>query len=272
MPPAHTRLDPRSGLYVGEFSVQVSRDGTYDFAMMTVFTDGTSSPMSVDQLRRETRRTIDTRPPDITLKPLQTQPRSDGKVNVGIEWKIEDENLVRNSIRLEGRWYGAAAFRNFAEGFAPEESGRQEWKIPTSQRMEIRLSAADRAGNLATKTILLGSGVGTMTGSSGEGLGPRDPLGRDPGPVLNQPPFRLVNSKTIHLQYRLRERPPSGLAGIELWVTRLGNEWQKYDKPFDAPAGDKDTAAINFEAGKDGLYGFVMIATSNAGIPSQLQP
>jgi len=78
-----------------------------------------------------------------------------------------------------------------------------------------------------------------------------------------------VNKNSITLQYKVRERPPSGLATIDLWVTRVGNKWEKHAVSFKPPAEDSDTADITFDATEDGTYGFAMIATSKAG---QSQP
>src|SRR5262249_4743052 len=103
--PAQLRYDARSGLEVGEFDVRLDRDGLFNFAVMTVFADGRSEPASPDQLRPDMRMVVDTRPPTITLKPLQSRAKGDGNTIVGVEWRVEDENLNRNSIRLEGRWY-----------------------------------------------------------------------------------------------------------------------------------------------------------------------
>src|SRR5262249_29867974 len=71
---------------------------------------------------------------------------------------------------------------------------------------------------------------------------------------------------------KVRERPPSGLAGIDLWVTRLGNDWKKHPHPFPVPDASKDEAAITFDAPEDGTFGFTMIATSKAGIASRPDP
>jgi hypothetical protein len=264
--PAQLRYDARSGLEVGEFDVRLDRDGVYNFAVMTVFTDGKSEPATPDQLRPDMRMIIDTRPPTITLRALQARTKSDGQTVVSYEWKVEDENLNRNSIRLEGRWYGGVGWTNFFRGTGPEEDGRQEWTLKPGQRMEVRLSATDRAGNQSWKTLILGAGVGNVTGASASGGG------SDSGPILSQPNYRLINTKTVNLTYRVRERPPSGLKEIELWWTRLGTDWKKLEKPFPAPDANSETAEVTFEAPEDGAYGFIMIATSRAGVASQPPP
>jgi hypothetical protein len=273
--PGRTQYDPRSRMQIGRFDIHVDDDGTYAFAIMTVFNDGRSEPLSVDRLGPEQIRTVDTRPPEITLRPLPATPTADGRVEVGLEWKIHDDNLARNSIRLEGRWWGASAWVNFARNFAPEAEGKQAWTIPARQRMEIRISAADRAGNEATRTLVLGSGVGTMTGAaavSGEMPAARDPLGRDPAPVQSQPTFRCINTQSVKLQYRVRERPPSGIDHIDLYVTRYGRDWKKLDQSNPLPQADSDTADIEYKATEDGVYGFTMVAVSKAGIESHAPP
>jgi hypothetical protein len=262
--PAQLRYDAQTRLWVGNFDVRVDQDGTYNLAVMTVYADGHSDPQSTDQLRPEKRMVVDTRPPAITLKARPPRSRGDGSTVVGIDWRVEDENLARNTIRLEGRWWGQVNWTNFFRGTGPDEQGSQEWTLKAGQRLEIRIVAADRAGNQAAKTLILGGNVGSVTGASGSG--------NDGGPILSQPNYKLVNTPTVNLSYRIRERPPSGLKQIELWWTRLGTDWKKCDKPFDPPAEGAETAEVTFDAPEDGAYGFIMIATSRADVASRPPP
>lgn len=258
--PAQTRYDPASRQQVGIFEVRLDQDGSYEFGIMTVFSDGTSDPPSIEALRPEQTVTVDTVAPEVVLRALPGRKTADGSLVVGYEWRVTDEHLARNTVRIDGRWFDAAAW----SPLGTETEGRQEWTIPAGRRMEVRVTAADKAGNVSTRVIVLGQGGGNVAG----------PTGRSPGdgPVLPQANFRLVNSRTIQLTYRIHERPPSGLDHLELWVTRLGNKWERVDGNFAAPNDQSDTAEIPYEAAQDGTYGFTIIAYSRAGIASRPAP
>lgn len=254
--PAKTTYHAPSRLYVGNFDIRVERDGTYAIAMMTVFTDGTSLPRTVDELQAEQKVVVDTRPPTINLKAITPQTKPNGQIIVGIEWKAEDEFLLRDSVRLEGRYFGSTQWGNLSRAAAAEEEGKQAWTIEPTRRLEVQITASDRAGNLSRRSLVL-----TASGSTSTGPGSLTANGSS-----TQPNYRLVNSKTVKLSYRVRERPPSGLDKIDLWVTRVGNDWKKYEKSNPAPAEESDSAEVSFDATTDGTYGFTMVATSKAGI------
>lgn len=260
--PAQTQYDPATQSQIGRFEVLAPSDGTFQFAIMQVFKDGTSMPQTVDALRTDKTVTIDTKPPEIVLRPLTVQRSSKvaNAVVVGIDWRVTDETLVRGGVRLEGRWFGAPAWTNFAAGGPAEESGKQEWTIPANQRMEVRLSAVDRAGNQASKIVTLSSGGGMVTGGS---------AGAGAAALPSRPNYRMVRDRNITLQYRARELPPSGIKSVDLYVTRLGGRWEKHGSAMQVPQKIDDIAEVAFEAKEDGKYGFAIVATSNAG---QSQP
>jgi hypothetical protein len=268
--PSDTRYDSRTDAQGGTFKVLVDADGAYDLSIMTVYTDGHSEPPSLDQLRSGARVTVDTRRPDIVLKP-SSNPYPDGRVEVGIEWKIEDENLAPESIRLEGRWYGSVQWSNFARGFTAEATGRQAWTLQPNQRLEVRITASDRAGNQAYRSVVLGAGV-AMTTSGGPLYGSGS-SSHDQGYSSNPPNFRMINRRQVVLQFRMRgDLPQSRLDHIELWYTRVGNDWKKIDQKYDPPKDGEGPANIQYDVPEDGTYGFTMIAYSRAGIASQSPP
>jgi hypothetical protein len=198
--PNQTRLLPGTNTLQGHFDVRLDREASYDFAIMTVYADGRSAPESVEQLSAEQRVIVDTRPPDVSLRAAAPRQRPDGGAVVGIEWQIADEYLDPNSIRLEGRWAGGmGAWGDLSERLGTAAQGHKEWTLKPGQRMEVRLSALDRAGNRTDKFILLGAGVGQTTGTS---VGPAG-TGRDGG-YDAQPAYKIINDKTIKLQFKIR--------------------------------------------------------------------
>lgn len=268
--PNQTR--PVGGSLQGGFDVRLDRDGPYDFAIMTVYTNGSSIPPSADQLRAEQRVVVDTQPPDVRFQAAQPRPRVDGNIIVGINWEITDPYLDLNSIRLEGRWAGGLpGWGDLSERLGIGAKGQKEWTLRSNQRMEVHLSAMDRAGNRTDKYLVLGAGVGQTTGSSLE-------PGGVPGNAnaYGQPGFKIVNDRTIKLQFKIGERPKSGIGSLELWSTRSGNDWRKVEQQFPAPAEGKDDAEISYTVSQDGTYGFTLVARSNANVsqppPSGNQP
>lgn len=269
--PNQTR--PVGGSLQGGFDVRLERDGPYDFAIMTVYTDGHSIPQSADQLRAEQRVVIDTQPPDLGLRAAQPRQRPDGNVIVSFDWEINDQYLDPNSVRLEGRYAGGLpTWRDLSERLGVGAKGQKEWTLRPNQRLEVHLSALDRAGNRTDRYLVLGAGVGQTTGSSLEPGG----AGRPGSPYGAQPGFKIVNDRTIKLQFKIGERPKSGIGSLELWATRSGNDWRKVEQQFDPPAEGKDDAEITYEVPQDGTYGLTLVARSKANVsqppPSGNQP
>jgi hypothetical protein len=271
--PSQTRPAPGSNMLQGNFDVRLDREGSYDFAIMTVYRDGRSLPESVERLTAEQRVVIDTRPPDVGLRAAAPKQRTDGSVVVGIEWQITDEYLDPNSIRMEGRWVGGLpAWGDLSERAGVAAQGRKEWTLAPGRRMEVRLSALDRAGNRADKFLVLGAGVGQTTGSSTEPGG----APREGGAYDAQPGYKITNDKTLKLQFKVREATLSGIDTVELWATLRGNDWRKVDQQFSPPAEGSDVAEIEYTVPQDGTYGLTLVARSKAKIaqpaPSGNQP
>src|SRR5947209_19370581 len=101
--------------------------------------------------------------------------------------------------------------------------------------LEARLRARDRAGNVgeATTNVSLGA-QGAFAG--GQGGGPDSKSGgQTQGPV--DPERRLINSKTVSLNFEIKDKGPSGISALELWYTQDGRGWNKY--PLPKPADEQ---------------------------------
>jgi len=59
---------------------------------------------------------------------------------------------------------------------------------------------------------------------------------------------------------RRRQRRPSKLARIEVYFTQDGGQWQRY------PDSVRPTGTVPISVAKDGRYGFILVARSNAGM------
>jgi hypothetical protein len=82
----------------------------------------------------------------------------------------------------------------------------------------------------------------------------------DFAPVSLDAPQRLVNSKKISLQYTVKNAGPSGVALVEVWRTSDGRKWEKFAQQVNA------RPPFVVEVEKEGLYGFMLIPRSGAGL------
>jgi hypothetical protein len=246
------------------FNVRVEHDGTFWFAIQTSYADNTTSPANISQLKVEQIVIVDREPPQINLRSTPPEPLSGNEVKVGVTWDVRDEHLDLNNIRLEGRWPGQVYWtpiQNSPAGKALPAQGQDFWRLPQSQRMEVRLRAMDKAGNAAEQMVTLGSNVGQMTGGTGFNDGGR-------GGMVPSPNIYYVNKRTVTLDFEIKKRPPSGLEAVELWVTRNRQDWQKSPTENPVPAETAQKATVTYEAPADGLYGFMIVARSKAKLSS----
>lgn len=82
----------------------------------------------------------------------------------------------------------------------------------------------------------------------------------DQGPIRGAVPgLRMVNNKQITFNFEVKDVGPSGLSGIELWCTRDGRSWKRYN------AGSQDSHSIVVHVKEEGLYGFTLLARNGSG-------
>jgi len=74
------------------------------------------------------------------------------------------------------------------------------------------------------------------------------------------PSVRLANSRGLVLNFDVKGVGTSGVGNVELWYTRNGQVWQKYQ------AGAQTQSPFAIEVPEDGLYGFSAVAVSGVGI------
>jgi hypothetical protein len=76
---------------------------------------------------------------------------------------------------------------------------------------------------------------------------------------LRAPVHRLVNTRRIALGYEVKNVGPSGVSNVEVWSTRDGRTWKKYES---VPQG---RSPLTVEVPEEGLYGFTLVARNGAG-------
>ncbi len=212
-------------------------DGPYWFAVRTVDLAGRLYPPTDDGFRPGLKVLVDTLPPAVILRPLA--PRDS---YVGAEWEVRDENLDPATLRLEYRAQGAGQW--LPVRIDPVAAGHGYWNPMANGPLEVRLTAADTAGNVGeAKTIVTTAGAAN----------PMNPA------APSTPKVRMVNSKRITLNYKLDDVGPSG-AVVELWYTRDTRAWQKHSEE------KNPQPPFAVDVTEEGTYGFTLVVRSGVGL------
>jgi hypothetical protein len=78
--------------------------------------------------------------------------------------------------------------------------------------------------------------------------------------ALTAPVRRLVNSKSVALDYELKNVGPSGVSAVEVWCTRDGRNWQKQETVAEGKT------PITVDVPEEGVYGFSLVARNGVGL------
>lgn len=255
-----------------EFQFRADRDGPYAFATLTEFRDGRTDPARRDQLTEQKRVVIDKTPPRVVSVRAVTS--ADGAP--GIEWEVSDEYLDPKGVRLEFRWDGQGRFEPIDRTVPFQARDSRHWKLKARDRMQVRVVAADRAGNKAESEPVWVVGRDADRGNDDPApVRPTATAVRDPAvaPVggTGQPTFHHVPSKKVTINVNATVGP-SGLKKAYLYWADEKLEWMKYKEevgPLPAPPAtspDKELVVpvgFKFDAPKDGLYSFVIVVENH---------
>jgi hypothetical protein len=225
-----------------EFRFTAPRDGAYWFAVQTQDDLGRASPPDVAAVQPSLKVTVDTQPPAVKLNWL---PPRDGQV--GVEWEAVDRNLEPSSLRLDYR----AAGGDWAPLPArPLAVGQYYWPPGAAAPAEVRLTVRDKAYNQAEVRTPPAGGGSYKPGPPAPG-GPPDAA---------HDHTVLVNKRQIQLDYRIDDVGSSKVKAVEVWFTQDGKTWQRTDRD----AAPEPPYVV--EVGKEGRYGFTLIARSGVGL------
>jgi hypothetical protein len=78
--------------------------------------------------------------------------------------------------------------------------------------------------------------------------------------AFTAPVRRLVNSKSVTLDYEIKNVGPSGVSAVEVWCTRDGRSWQKQEVVAEGKS------PIVVDVPEEGLYGFTLVARNGVGL------
>jgi hypothetical protein len=222
------------------FDFQARHDGWYWFSVRTIDTEDRAYPASMDLAQPRLKVCVDTQRPVVQLRASSVAGGS-----AAVEWEVRDDNLDLSSLRLDyrlpnGGWQALAVPQT--------ATGQRGWNPATNATLEVHLQVADYAGNLGEATIPLTPGA------------VQAPAAPAPDPAAGNS-VRIVNNKRISINYKLEDVGKSGIAVIELWWTRDGHAWTKYNERSSPEAGVPYTVEVSDE----GLYGFTLVARNKAG-------
>lgn len=225
------------------FKFQARQEGWHWFAVRTIDLNGQAFPAAVEQLQPGIKVCVDTQRPQVVLRSL-----SPPEGGAGVEWQIVDDHLDLESLRLEQRTPGVS--NDWTQlGTNRVAAGQRAWNPGTNAPLEVRLTVRDRAGNT-------GEAMVQVTPSTGNGSpanpNARPPVGNGAGPGGT----RRINSKTISINYELKDVGKYGLSKVELWYTRdpQGQLWEKHDEQ------NNPQPPYVVKVSEEGLYGFTLVA------------
>ena len=227
------------------FNFRAEHDGLYWFTVRTVDLAGRANPATLEGARPQLEVYVDTQVPIVTLRPA---PAREG--TYAVEWEIREDNLDRASFFLEYRAAGGSEW--IPLNVEPAANGQHAWTPSTSGTVDVRLRVRDLAKNEGEAMIKLTPGTQESRTSSGQDAGASSSSRTAPGKLW-------VNSTKIKLNYEVKDTGPSGVRTVELWYTRDGRTWDKYEEREHKPP-------YIFEVHEEGVYGFTLIARSGVGL------
>ena len=135
------------------FTFRAERDAEYWFAVRTVDSQGRSFPTDEATVEPHMKVIVDTVPPSLVLEPEGRR----GSL-ASARWEVRDEHLDLASFALEFQVDGDAEWRPVAVR-RRALIGREAWDAGTADRLKLRASVADKAGNVQRAEVALRDGV-----------------------------------------------------------------------------------------------------------------
>jgi hypothetical protein len=170
---SHTTPDKPS------FTFRAPRDAEYWFAVQTVDTKGKLNPPEGETATPRMKVVVDTTPPFLAV---ESQGRRGSQASV--RWEVRDEHLDLPSFALEYQVEGARDWRQVPIR-RPALIGAQTWDAGSADRIKVRGSVADKAGNVQQIEVTLPDGTATNPELAG---------GPDPPDVSAPPPITPISS------------------------------------------------------------------------------
>jgi hypothetical protein len=249
------------------FNYTCRADGTEEFALQYVFANNEVSPLTA-KLAPQYRIVFDTRPPSVRLAAVAA---------TSVDWVVEDENLVADSVRLEVRYPEQSKWTPVGvRAFGTRD--RYTWSnIPAGKILEVRVTARDKAGHEGVSQVvqLPATNNGTRIPRAGDppstdpyALRPAGTGFGNPDDFQARPQIEYVNTNKLTVRSKFTRVTRSGIDAAILWVNDGKSAWKEEQKKtgLGITAVSKDPQVeIPYNAAKDGLYGFIVLPVNGAG-------
>jgi hypothetical protein len=256
------------------FSFTAERNIIKEFAVQYEYADGSLSP-ETKHLQPQYRVNFDLSPPTI---------RASVSGKNSIRWVATDDNLLDNSIRLEGRMPGRVDEWQVLNTGPLRADDTFTWSnLPANETLEVRVYAKDRAGHSGRSAVQVLNGTEVARGGGGSDLKAPgvdrfgDPLRdrkRDTGfgnpddfNNANTTKIEYVNTNKLMVSSKITHITRSGVKAAQLYVLHESSDWRpatKQDVNFTQETANP-TVQMEYVAPKDGLYGFIIQPISGAG-------
>jgi hypothetical protein len=248
------------------FDFSSDSDGLFYFSIMVIDRNGRQNPPDVSAAPVGQAICIDTKKPQLEL----TAERSGDEIQVA--YTIEEDHPERESVKLE--YKAGEQWTPLPIEFAPR--GKMRFKPGARGTVVVRLSMRDLALNetIVERTVAATDGESASEGefASERCDEPVEEATTPPPARAPLPPLQIVNRKQATLDFDVTRVGPSGVGGVDLYVTTdEGETWEKsqadhkLELPLPAPAGKPGSVTVTLP--KDGvIYGFSLVVKSRAGL------
>ncbi len=131
----------------GPIVFDAESDGFYGFYIVLRNAAGVSAPPPEPETAPQKWVRVDRRAPDVQVLTLRPDAHFQDNRDVHIRWSAQDGNLPNRPVKLHYRSAQTKTYRLIADLL--EAGGSYRWTVPESisGRIELKVSAADRAGN-----------------------------------------------------------------------------------------------------------------------------
>ncbi|MBI4568657.1 MAG: hypothetical protein HY719_09690, partial [Planctomycetes bacterium] len=234
-------------------------DGAYELYVTGVDAQGNgSAPPPVEYTEadranpahpasRVARTVVDTQPPRLTLDAPKGGERRRAGESTRVAWAGADPNLADTPYSLAYSADGGQTWTDIIVGM-PSDVSTYDWRIPASAPpssvYRLRVSAADRAGNVVTAETAATFTVASAVQTRAAAVSASDP---------RQVP--------VDVFYEYADRDPTiPVKRVTLYTRKAGETWQEYpvpDENFESP--------LKFNPGSPGYYDLTIVVATAEG-------
>lgn len=246
-----------------EFVYKVPRDGEYWFTVVTVDKAGAKNPADLTQEPPSLVVVVDRTPPEADVRPATS---SLGQALLQCEVRDAHADPAKTKLEYQtpdGSWQALEPMPDQPTAFRVPDPG--------ALRGVVRVTAVDLAGNTTKREVNLVASASDATPDIPIASVPVESRSEKPAsaavPAVSIPtaasaaaPRQILKRTHLPLVYQIDHEGPSGIAKVEVWMTRDdGHSWQRL-------AEDPDRRSpVDIDLPGDGVYGLSVVVTGGNG-------